>query len=225
MNACILSCVFRGDFKALNGQDKAINNLAYAYLNLGHLKKSKNLLKEALDIRKRLKDKYGAAYTIKNFGYLYLELDKLDMAEKYLKEAKKIADNLSMGPILPQVLNGLFEIHIKRKFYKEAIKCLRQSLEISIESGLKKDEGYTLCNFGRYYSAKKSYRKAENYFEKSLKVLNEINEPFSLGICFYHYAESFLMMRKQKEAQRLLHKAESIFSGLINPSLVSPFSV
>ncbi|OQX56708.1 MAG: hypothetical protein B5M53_00090 [Candidatus Cloacimonas sp. 4484_209] len=193
---------------------KAINNLAYAYLNLGYLKKSKKLLTETLDIRKRLKDRYGAVYTIKNFGYLYLELNKLDMAKRYLKEARKIADGLSMESILPQVLNGLFEIYLKRHFYKEAIKCLQQSLEISIKSGLKKDEGYTLFNFGRYYSAKKIYTKAENYFEKSLKVLNEVNEPFSLGVCFYHYGVNLFIMNKQRGAKEFLHKAESIFKKL-----------
>jgi len=119
-------------------------------------------------------------------GNCYFDLSKLDLAEKHYKEAKKISkqveDKQEMSKGESIALSSIGLVYRAKGEFDEALKYLKEALEIHKENGYRLGQAEQLGNIGLIYLDKGDTDEAMKYLKQAVKIDKVIGYRFMEGI-------------------------------------------
>ena len=123
------------ELKEDKGVGLALNNLGYVYQKQGDLVTAEKFHQESLALRIKINDLKGIAMSNNNLGNVAKDNLEYNKALDFFKVSLKIySDNNSLKGV-GTTLSNMGETFILKGNYKEADKCIQQSLDIATELG------------------------------------------------------------------------------------------
>jgi len=251
-------------------KDKGVDlaNLGAVYINLGNYPKAISYLKQALKIYRKIRNKPGAGQALANLeanlGNVYHRLGDYQKAISYYGQAlevyRKIGDKLRVA----KIFTNLGVVYEEIYNYPKAISYYKQALKIQKEIGVptivveaniadiwlkmgevhKAEEIYLGIGWpiklGELNLVKRNYRKAIEYFEKSLKrALQNRNAELlfadyvGLAQCYEglkeytkakeNYEKAITMAEEQREALAPAEKTRFFVAEVMGFKRIQPY--
>jgi serine phosphatase RsbU (regulator of sigma subunit)/Tfp pilus assembly protein PilF len=145
----------------------ACNNIGVIYIRQGSDAKALDNFLQALKISQGLDEKNMVLNIMLNLGIIYDDQGENDTALATNKKVLQLAIEEGNKRIEANVLTNMGDQYQKTGNFKEALNCITQSLRLHEENNEKVEILSTLnalgnvqCHFGKYDSAKASFRKA-----------------------------------------------------------------
>ncbi|WP_298315272.1 tetratricopeptide repeat-containing sensor histidine kinase [uncultured Aquimarina sp.] len=165
---------------------KEVKNDYIALLNYSHLSECHQKLKEnekaiktsdsALVIAKKLNDSIQIAQVLRDKARLYSKnLNEFDKAEKLYRESYDIVKKYDADVDLSSSLEGMTDILVKQKKYKEAYKFLILFEEISNKIKTPRRRQALYIRFSEYYEGIGDSDLAIQYLKKYYKIKDSIS--------------------------------------------------
>ena len=152
------------------------SNLAWACDELGKKKEALLYYEEALDIFRKLKDRWRQAETLNNLGGVYLALEEKEEAllcfEKALNIGREVWDRGREGA----ALNNLGGVYDELGEKEKALFYYEKSLHIRRDVGDRVGEDASLNNLGGIYLALGEKEKAISYYEEALYIRRDVGD-------------------------------------------------
>ncbi|NKF49022.1 diguanylate cyclase [Shewanella sp. WXL01] len=131
-----------------------LNSLANLYNYLGDDLAAIDYFKQALAIKKQLKDEFSSAVIAYNLGITYSHLNKLELAEQALAESFSLSRSIDdeIGVLLAKA--GLGSVARLQGDYEQAIKLYSETREAFLGTGVNRDiYSATLGLFDSHFAA------------------------------------------------------------------------
>lgn len=164
--------------KALEILEKGHDNesIATIYHNIGKayelqqdFKQASEYLIKGLELYKKINNNYGIANSYNTLGTLYRSQDKINKAKEYHEKAITYAKKTENDRIIAITsLNFAGDLDYVNDF-ELVIQSFDKALDAFIKMNDKKGEAITLNNLGAVYLENKKYKKAINFFNKSIQ--------------------------------------------------------
>jgi len=178
----------------LSGEGTAYGNLGSSYHMLSDFENATHFLDLSLKIAKQIGAKSGEASSYGNLGIVYQKLGDFEKAIEYyellLKIAKEIGDRSLEG-------NGYFSIgqaHCCLGNFQNAIYYHELGLEIAKDAEDRQGESEMFYGLGSAFEAQGILSQAADYYQSSVKKLNEIRADLQLKddwkISFRQFSET-----------------------------------
>ncbi len=132
--------------------------------------------------------------------------------EHYIKGieiGEKIAPN---SGIISQTYRLLADLQVANKEYDQAFNSCQRALEVSISLGERIEEAACYRILGQIYAVRRDRQKAQEYFNKSLSILEDIKAKYELAKTYLEAGKSSCF--EQYERLKYLGRAEDIFKEL-----------
>lgn len=154
-------------------------------------------------IQKRYENLFAEARTSRWAGfYRYAE----DLLLKCYKHYKRINKKKQLSDILKE----LVDIHMESERYTEALRYVKELLDLFKEFGTKVNLANTFNDLGRIYQNIGGFNLATDYFEQSLKISQEVGYKLGISIALTNLATQLQFEGKFEDALKILLKAEEI---------------
>jgi len=162
-------------------------------------------------------DKNELARAYYNLGVLYTKTGNFDASEEYRRKALEIAEKIGSLLSMAYQLNGLAYIYILagRKL-KMAEEYLNRAMDIFERLNIKRYVGGCMDTYALLFHKRREWDKCVEYFEKSVKILKEINDLDSIADTYYDYGRCLLDMGKRKKAREKFIEAIECYRKLGN---------
>ena len=206
------------------GDKKAIAystvDIGYIYQIQGNVSKALKYFFKALKILEELKDKKGIAAALNNIGLLFYSQEDfpkaLEFQTKSLKYKEELEDDIGIATSLSNI--GLIYSH--QNDTTQSLIYHHKSLKILEKLGYKHGIASVLYNIGDVYKKQADLivseehftqkqlllDKAISYYDKVLKIREEINDKRGLSFCLDQIATIHLDRNNLKEAQNYASK-------------------
>src|SRR6188768_985231 len=103
-----------------------VNNQGFLSRDRGDIDLAFKYLKEALEIRRKIDDKFGIARSYLSLGELYfVNLKDYEKAEEYLKQAVLIGREVSSLPTVNEAFGHLHKLYQAQGDFKNAYESLQ----------------------------------------------------------------------------------------------------
>ena len=156
-------------------------NLSLCYLHDNHIEKAKNVLLEAGDIVKELKNKKLGGYVYQNLAQIYLKQKDYDQAIANTTIAYDIWNELGFEKGLYFCHSGLAYAYQLKKDTASMVQELYKAIDYS-----GKDKSFVrhqpYLSLATYYKGKGNDDEAQHYYEQALKQSSSIPEKELLDI-------------------------------------------
>ncbi len=174
--------------------------------------KALEYLERALELQKKLGEKWAWRTTLGNMGTAYTRLGNYEKALQCFTDAlhttEDVDDKRGTAGFLAHIGNTYAEL----KKYGPALEALQKSLEIRKELGNKLDIANTLASMGRVFLKQNQHNRALEHFRESLAIKEAIGDKrggtsvsISIGDVFFqqgHYREAMTYFKKASETAR-----------------------
>ena len=224
-----------------------LNNLALLYSDTQRFSESEKMLKEALEIRRRLAEKYidSTAYisksliadTFNNLGHIYSKTQRFSECEKMHKEALEIRRRLAERyPLVYESevafsLNNLAVVYYKtcrfldsEKMYKEAMEIHRRFAENNPES-YEQHVAETLHNLANLYLSVQRFSESENMYKEALVIRRRFatDSPQAFEPCVAETLNNLALLYSEtqrfSESEDMYKEALAIYRRLADSNL------
>ena len=154
----------------LSGKAKAIKFIGNAHFYKSDYVATLEYWNESLKVFEQIKDSFGIANVLSNIANVYALQGGEERALDYALRALGIAEHLGNKVRVLESLNAIAFIYFGKEETKEkALEYLLRALPLAEEVGDSLQYGTISENIGEIYSDKKDYKKAEEYFFRSIK--------------------------------------------------------
>lgn len=170
---------YEQDYDSIN-ISRTINSIGLIYTELGSFDVALEYHLRNLDLRKKLKEKFAIGKTLSSIGRCYQGKTNYAMAVTYFELAIKsfkpyeTTDHDEYKLNYGDALNNIGWAYSLWGKYDIALIYLKKSLNIKKETGNKQYVTYSLHTMGEVFLGMKDYTRAEYYFNKTLKLINEL---------------------------------------------------
>ena len=166
----------------------ALNNKGIIEDNLGNVLKAIEYYLHCLQICEEINEKEGIANSINNLGYLYSKQGDIPKALEYYHKSLKIHETLKDKLGIANLYNNIGAIYDDQDDFIKALEYFNKSLKLREEINNRKGIAESLNNIGHIYDnqalslhknnvqQKKLFKKALEYYIRSLKIRTEIND-------------------------------------------------
>lgn len=134
---------------------------------------------ESLRLRKRSGDSAGMANNLMNLGGVNYYLGNFSEATEYYYRALRIANDLNDANHSALALKNISNVHTSQNNHQKAIEYLLQALDHYRSSGSRKSESDVLLNLGIAYYKLGDINNAENFYQESLKIKEDLDGDIS----------------------------------------------
>ncbi len=201
----------------------SLGNLGNVYRQLGKLPQARAYYERALKIKKQNygQDHVETASTLANLGILYQKLNQFEDAIQYLERAKAIYKKNFTGnyPDLLKVEQALKEIELAlSNVGNQSSKTSSSAEQLNTEVILRlKTLSLKLNKQGVYYFQAKEYTNALRYFEKALKLQQQISSIPNEEIATLHFniGSIYFFQNDYQSAIAMLQTAYDLRSSLL----------
>ena len=151
-------------------------------MNKSYMQDSIYFSTEALDLSKKIGNKYFSMIALNNLGFIYLEKGNYNNSIRYLNDAINYANDLNDIGTIAVILNNLGLVYLKKGEIAQAKKYFSQaiSLKDQILNGEVFWEAY--YGLGKCLEKEGNSAKAIYYYEKSINQVEEIRNKIALDI-------------------------------------------
>ena len=193
------------------GFANSINNIGQIYNVQGDNRKAIECYKKSLKIQNEIGDKQGASVSLSNIGLIYNNQGDIPNALEYYSKGLKIQDEIGNKHGVGISLHNIGHLYSTQGNFPMALEYYHKSLKILEEIGDKKGIAALLNSIGILYkdqgvaffetSSKDEYFfKALDFYNKSLKIREEINDKAGIAGSFNNIGEIYY---KQAEVEQI----------------------
>jgi CHAT domain-containing protein/lipopolysaccharide biosynthesis regulator YciM len=188
-----------------------LNNIGVIYKEGGDFEQSIKYYEQALDWRRRTKDRSGEAVTLDNIGQSYLGMKQFDKALDYFNEAlpirREVKDRRGEGLTLSNIAN----VYMGKEQYTKAIEIYEKALQILLEAGAQQEEANALAGLGGAYTMLSRYDKAAEILEKALKLARQTKNQIVEVAILNNLGQTYQDQANYDKAASTLNQALAIF--------------
>ena len=175
-----------------DGKATILNAMGAAYEQLNKPDDAMMNYKQALDLKRAMKQKAGEALVLGNIARVQASLGKPDDAYKSYNEAEKLQREIGDKKGLGVTLINLGELYRERSKYDDALNAYKESLQIQRDVGNENNQAVCLNNIGDVYLAKGQPSDALTYYERALELRKKGNVPSEIGETLHNLGEASL---------------------------------
>lgn len=187
------------------------NNLATMHNKSGEYLKSLEALKEYARISNEIGDLRSLVYAYNNQGEAYINLEQYEQAFEILFEAQSLNDSINDIQAKAAILGNIGRAYQKLGRIEEAIKYHNQSLEVSLQAGIKRFTADSYQYLSELYEQKKNYKMAFEFKSKAANLKDslfneESQRQYNDIVLRYKMADEkqrFELLEEKSENQRL----------------------
>jgi CHAT domain-containing protein/Tfp pilus assembly protein PilF len=191
-----------------------LNNIGVIYKEGGDFEQSIKYYEQALDWRRRTKDRSGEAVTLDNIGQSYLGMKQFDKALDYFNEAlpirREVKDRRGEGLTLSNIAN----VYMGKEQYTKAIEIYEKALQILLEAGAQQEEANALAGLGGAYTMLSRYDKAAEILEKALKLARQTKNQIVEVAILNNLGQTYQDQANYDKAASTLNQALAIYREL-----------
>ncbi|XGV97328.1 MAG: tetratricopeptide repeat protein [Leptolyngbya sp. BL-A-14] len=187
-----------------------LHKLGIAYKERGQYIKALEFYRQALSIRKELKDRTGEAQTLNNIGVVYGDLGQYTKALDYYQQALVIWKGIKDQKDESLALNNIGIAYKELKQYTKALEFYRQALSIRKELKDRKGEAQTLNLIGVVCDSLEQYVKALEYYRQALLIFKEVKNQKSEGLVLNNIGIVYKELKQYTKALEFYQQALSI---------------
>src|SRR5271166_416914 len=191
-----------------------LNNIGVIYKEGGDFEQSIKYYEQALDWRRRTKDRSGEAVTLDNIGQSYLGMRQFDKALAYFNEAlpirREVKDRRGEGVTMSNIAN----VYMGKEQYTKAIEIYEKALLILQQAGAQEDEASALAGLGGAYTMLSRYDKAAEILEQALILARQTKNRRVEVAILNNLGQTYESQGKYDIAASTLNQALAIFREL-----------
>ncbi|UCC44971.1 MAG: sigma 54-interacting transcriptional regulator [Candidatus Zixiibacteriota bacterium] len=158
----------------LEGQSRALNQLAGLLFSQADYRNSLRILMDAVEIARKLDDKKKLAYMMGNIGRLYTFMGDLDEAERHLQINIELSSELGDDLETAKAYLSIGYIGIQKGDYVEAEKALTEAYPLIIASGSRRDEAIYYSYLGELQFRSGRTERASESLSKALSIADQV---------------------------------------------------
>jgi len=210
-----------GIFKSNNQKVDIVKteiNIGNAYLKLYNkgIYQRDSIIKyydDAYSLAQNIGSKYLICISLASKAFFFEEDGRYVESEEYILKAIKLAKELDLKDVTPNLLGGLVEINMRKGFYDEALKINNEVFAILLETPNIAELQRCYHRYYKIYNGKKEYKKAmvnlnESYILRdSLYVISKNKEINSIE-------SKYRLENKEKEVKLLEFENKSNIEAL-----------
>lgn len=205
-------------------QQNSKRGMAFIYNNLGVLSEEMDNPKNALDYHRKalqlkieIDDKSGVGSSLNNIGVVFEQyLPNYDSSIFYYRMAYHVFDEVGNKSGIATSLGNIGVVHWLNHQPDSAIFYAEKALEI--RNSIHDEEGIssTLLNLGKSYFDLKDYRKAESFFQQSLKISKKTNSRKRTSEIYEALAKLYNKQQKNDKAYDFHLQYSQLRDSLLN---------
>ena len=188
-----------GELGELKLQAKCNVNLGALYASMGNYPKSLACFQIGLEIAEKINDKVVAYICLIGTGNIYSSQGNLKKSFEYYQKALKLAEDLRDKTRITACLNNI-GVYYLRTNNPRALDCFQKVLANSKELQEPVIINGALDNIGVVYENQGNLAKAMEYYQQSLKFLEEKGMKDFSGQTLYYAGRICLKQKKYSEA-------------------------
>lgn len=187
----------------LEGQSRALNQLAGLLFRQTNYSNSLAVLMDAIEIARKLSDKQKLAYMMGNIGRIQTFTGDFDEAEKNLRLNYELSKELDDDIEVAKACLSLGYIFIQKAEFSLAEKFLSEAYPLIIKSGNRRSEVMYLSYLGELRYRCGQTEEAQEILKEALAMAREAAPESTLeGRVLRHLAELSLMREDIRNAER-----------------------
>lgn len=195
----------------IDGQSRALNQLAGLFFKQNDYKNSLSILMDAITLAHKLGDKKKLAFMMGNIGRIYAFTGNFAESNKHLQVNIDLSTELSDWAEVARACLSLGYNHIQEGEYQKAEISLNEAYHHIISGNNRKDEVIYYTYLGELKYRCEMYEEASEILHKTLDMANEISPQSTLaGRVMRHLAELYIRTKKYRSASRFAVSAITI---------------
>jgi len=155
-----------------------------------------------------------------NAGNIFTNCNEYEKALPHYNEALEIAQEIRAEDLICNCLLNIASINFSNGEFEKALDRNLEINQIYEESGFLADQQRVICNIGRMYSELGKSNLAIEYFEKALKISEELENKFLIAYSNRFLAEMHHKMKDFDREKELLLKALRIAEEIKSQELI-----
>lgn len=192
-----------GFYETMNdsaGIAKTYTNLGLLYFDHNEFDKSLEFYKKSLAIKRLLNDQRGIAFLYNNIAVINYNTGNYDSVRYYLQKSYEIHEDRGDRRNQVLALSNLAEIYNTLGQKQKALDSYFQVLELEKALGEKAQMAKTFLLIGDLYFSRNDYKLAKAYFNKSLRMAEEVDALVDIKDAYKALARVSKMERDYKTA-------------------------
>ncbi|MEO0206255.1 MAG: tetratricopeptide repeat protein, partial [candidate division WOR-3 bacterium] len=188
-----------------------LTNIGAVYMKQGQVPDALHYYQKSIRISRETNDSYNTIENLIRIGEIYVKNKDYTNAEMSFNEAYSISSEIGYkyGKVI--ALDELIGLNIDKGNLAEVEKYLNTVMPLVEELNSKDIEADVLCSWGRLYTAKRDWSKAEECFNKSLRLFEGTKNRYGFATVSYYYGLMFGEQNDEIKARRYLSQARQIF--------------
>jgi len=192
---------------------RGLLSLGYIYFLKREFIKAKNSYEESLKLIQRHNCVRELAIYHEYSGELAFVQGDYQVALEHYTKAIEIGEKIAPNSgIISQTCRLLAELQVAEKEYDQALSSCQRALEVSISLGERVEEAACYRILGQIYAVRGDGKSAQENFNKSFRILEEIKAKYELAKTYLEAGKSSCF--DQYERLKFLGRAEDIFKEL-----------
>ena len=202
------------------GAATALITLGDMQTEVGEYELGSELMKEALEIMRDLKDKRGIARALWQLGACAVRLGDYEQATQYFEEALPLLRQIGDNSSTTMAISGLAETAIRQGNYERAAILEEESFEMRKEIGEPWGIAVSLGNFAWISLQQGDFERAVTLLRESLTLRHDVGDRGGSAWCLEKLAQIALKLGQRKsslisgknfeQAARLFGAAEAL---------------
>ena len=205
------------DIKDKDLETKARANLAIMYNLEGKFEESETSSKDCLEYFITVDDLSNAARTSNNLGILNMSRERFSEAADHFEKAIGLSIKLKNREVLGASLVNSGYCHAREGHLGRAMECTDEAVSIFREPNNRNMLALAYRNYGCIEAIRSDRRKAQEWFERSIREATASGVEDTIAACCYEYGLVLVKSASDlKLAKRLLAKCSEIYRNLGN---------
>lgn len=189
-------------------------NLGEYHFRKGNFEKALKKQRESLDVCRDINFKKGEAASLSNLGKIYFHIENYEKSLDYYEKSLELCQNIGFKSLLPHPYRGLALISLKKDNIEKALDHAKTALDMSLETDSLMEEGIVRKVLGVIYREMKRYEEAENEFERSKKIFEDVGERKELALSLNELSILKGLIGKEEEKKANFEESVSILEDL-----------
>jgi predicted ATPase/DNA-binding SARP family transcriptional activator len=192
----------------------AQGTLGFVAYNRGRLDEAMGYFDQALKICRQLGDRHGIADYCLSLAFVLLDREEVEAAQALLDEAYEIGQAINSEMVLTRALYHSANTAKIKADIENAIIKVGAALQTAEQAGIKMMEALSCRLLGEILDQEHESAQAERYIQRSLSILEKLEERFEAAWTLRSYARLFLKRNERQRAINLFSEAITIFEDL-----------
>lgn len=192
----------------------AQGTLGFVAYNLGRLDEALEYFDQALTICRQLGDLHGIADFCLSLAFVLLDREEVKTAKAYLEEAYQIGEGINSEMVLTRAFYHSAKVARINGDVEQAKIKGENAIQTAKRAGIKMMEALSCRLLGEILIQEHESAQAEYYLQRSLSILEKLEERFEVAWTLRSYARLFLKRNERQRAISLYYQAIAIFESL-----------